>query len=360
MRDRLESLAFAGGSCGFGVTAAAPFPESLAALQQRKADGSSAGLGFTYTDPEVATDARRTFPWAESIVVVARAYLPQAGDPDRPEPGTGRIARFAGGDHYAPLRQTLAAMVEMLADEGHRAEWLADDSRLVDRAAAVRAGVGWWGKSSMVLVPGAGPWVLLGSVVTDAEIAPDAPMDRTCGTCTACIPACPTGAIVAPGILDARRCLASWLQSPGVIPIELRTAVGDRIYGCDDCLTACPPGHRLLERATAHAGRVALIEVLGSDDASLLERFGSFYIPGRQPRYLRRNAIVAAGNDGGGELLGPIVGFLGHPDWLLRAHAAWAVGRFPGSVPSAALVAAGRRERDGRVRGEIAAALEAR
>jgi hypothetical protein len=103
-----------------------------------------------------------------------------------------------------------------------------------------------------------------------------------------------------------------------------------------------------------------LIEILGSDDASLLERFGSFYIPGRQPRYLRRNAIVAAGNDGGVDLLGPIVGFLGHPDWLLRAHSAWAVGRFPGSVPQAALAAAGRRERDGRVRKEIAAALAAR
>jgi epoxyqueuosine reductase len=199
--------------------------------------------------------------------------------------------------------------------------------------------------------------VLLGTVVTDAELDEDGPMSRSCGTCTACIPACPTGAIVSPGVLDARRCLASWLQSPGMIPRELRAAVGDRIYGCDDCLTACPPGLRLLERSTLPTGRVPLLEILGSDDAALLDRFGTFYIPGRRPRYLRRNALVAAGNDRGAELLGPLVGFLGHPDWLLRAHAAWAVGRFSGAVPPAALTAAHQRERDGRVRSEIEAAL---
>ena len=143
---------------------------------------------------------------------------------------------------------------------GHRAAVLCDDSRLVDRAAAVRAGVGWWGKSTMVLAPGHGPWLLLGSVVTDASLPPDTPMARDCGTCAACLPACPTGALVAPGVLDARRCLAALAQSPGAIPREFRRAMGDRLYGCDDCLEACPPGQRArlaARRRRRGAGRPA-------------------------------------------------------------------------------------------------------
>jgi epoxyqueuosine reductase len=338
------------------VTSTDPFPASIATMQRRKEQGLSAGLGFTYVDPETAGDPRRSFPWARSIVVLARSYLPEAGSPGSHRDGTVTIARFATGDRYAPLREALAAIVHDLEASGYRAQQVVDDRRLIDRAAAVRAGVGWWGKSTMVLVPGAGPWVLLGSVVTDAVLVEDHPMARNCGTCTACLPACPTGAIVAPGVLDARLCLASWLQSSGVIPRGLRAAVGDRIYGCDDCLTSCPPGHRLLERSERPEGRVPLLEILGGDDATLLARFENFFIPGRRPRYLRRNAIVAAGNDGSEDLLAPLVGFLGHPDWLLRAHAAWAVGRFEGPIPVAALDAARTGERDPRVREEVDAA----
>ena len=356
-RERLRALAEEHGCVGFGVTSADGFPSSTATMQRRKAEGLSAGMGFTYADPETAGEPRRSFPWGVSIVVVARPYLPEAGSPGEHRDGTVRVARFATGDRYAPLREALGAIVAELERVGNRAAPVLDDRRLVDRAAAVRAGVGWWGKSTMVLIPGAGPWVLLGSVITDAALPVDRPMARTCGTCTACLPACPTGAIIAPGVLDARLCLASWLQSPGVIPRDLREAAGDRIYGCDDCLTSCPPGHRLLERSLLPQGRLPLVEILGADDATLLARFGNFYIPRRQARYLRRNTIVAAGNDGSDELLGPLVGFLGHPDWLLRAHAAWAVGRFRGSVPSAALAAARVAERDPRVREEIGAAL---
>ena len=123
--------------------------------------------------------------------------------PGTARPGTARIARFATRDHYEPLRHALHEVAQVLFDSGFRAEVLVDDSRLVDRAAAVRAGVGWSGRSTLVLVPGAGPWVLLGSVITDADLEPSAEMRRGCGTCTACIPACPTGAIIAPGVLDA-------------------------------------------------------------------------------------------------------------------------------------------------------------
>jgi epoxyqueuosine reductase len=204
----------------------------------------------------------------------------------------------------------------------------------------------------MVLVPGAGPWVLLGSVATDAPLEVDEPMVRTCGTCIACIPACPTGAILDNGVLDVRLCLAYHLQSPGPIPESLRSAVGDRLYGCDDCLTSCPPGDRAVEAAERIPGR-RIIEILGATDADLLEEFGHFYLPGRRPRFLRRNALVAAGNDRSPELEPVIIGYLGHPDWLLRAHAAWAVGQYNTKLGSAALDEALAEEHDGRVRREI-------
>ncbi|NQV05992.1 HEAT repeat domain-containing protein, partial [bacterium] len=262
----------------------------------------------------------------------------------------------ATDDHYLGLRTQLGLVAGMLESEGFRAEVLADDSRLVDRAAAVRAGVGWWGKNAMVLAPGAGPWMLLGSVVTDAPLPVSEPQDRTCGTCSACLPACPTGALVAPGVLDARLCLARWLQAPGVIPAEMRAAVGDRVYGCDDCLDACPPGGRLMDSSTDRQGTVDLIELLSSADRTLLERFDHWYVPRRQARHIRRNALIALGNSADRSSVGVVAGYLGHPDWLVRAHAAWALGRLGGPWAGAALGARAAGERDARVAAEIEAA----
>ena len=357
LRDQIEEIAFEAGCVGFGVTTADPFDGLPAVMRDRKAAGLAADLAFTYRDPEVAADVRRSLPWASHLVAVAYAYEPEAGV-SQSEPGALRIARFADGDHYIGLRRALAAIVDALESTGASAEALSDDSRLVDRAAAVRAGVGWWGRSTMVLVPGAGPWVLLGSVATDAPLDTTDQMVRTCGTCTACLPACPTGAILPNGVLDVRRCLAHHLQSPGLIPQDLREAVGDRLYGCDDCLTSCPPGDRILETAAVAAGPT-VVEILGLDDASLMDRYGHFYLPARRPRILRRNALVAAGNARSPDLEPVVIGYLGHPDWLLRAHAAWAVGMFGTAVGRAALGQALAEEHDGRVRAEIhrAAAL---
>jgi epoxyqueuosine reductase len=351
LRDHLQTVALDHGCVGFGVTSADPFDGLAATMRERKTAGVSADLAFTYRDPAVAADVRRTVPWAERLVAVAFAYEPDAGT-SAPEPGTMRIARFADGDQYLGLRGALDALVAELKSAGARATALSDDSRLVDRAVAVRSGIGWWGRSTMVLVPGAGPWVLLGSVATDAPLGVDEPMVRTCGSCTACIPACPTGAILDDGVLDVRRCLAHHLQSPGLIPEELRQAVGDRLYGCDDCLTSCPPGNRALEAAGPVPGP-GILYILGATDADLLERYGHFYLPARRPRILRRNALIAAGNDRSPELAAVIIGYLGHPDWLLRAHAAWAVGRFGTELGRAALDVALSEEHDGRVRREL-------
>ena len=352
--DHLRDIASDHGCIGFGVTSADPFDGLAAVMEARRDAGLTGTLAFTYRDPAVASDVRRSLPWAERLVTVAYAYQPQAGTAAVASAAL-RIARFADGDAYVGLRAALGAVAAQLTESGHRTAVLADDSRLVDRAAAVRAGIGWWGKSSMVLVPGTGPWVLIGSVVTDASLDLDTPMDRSCGSCIACIPACPTNAIVADGVIDARRCLAHLLQAPGVIPIELRSAVGDRLYGCDDCLTACPPGKRVLANAPGVSGPT-IMEILGATEHALLKAYGHFYLPSRRPRILRRNALVAAGNDRSSRLEPIIIGYLGHPDWLLRAHAAWALGEFDTDLSRAALEVALDDEHDGRVRREINAA----
>ncbi len=351
LRDNLQEIALEHGCVGFGVTTADPFDGLAAVMESRREAGLASTLAFTYRDPAVASDVRRSLPWAERLVTVAYGYQPDAGTA-AVNTATLRIARFADGDAYIGLRAALDAVAAHLTERGHRVGVLADDSRLVDRAAAVRAGIGWWGKSSMVLVPGAGPWVLIGSVATDASLDLDAPTDRSCGSCVACIPACPTNAIVADGVIDARRCLAHLLQAPGVIPVEFRTAVGDRLYGCDDCLTACPPGNRILTGAPSVEGPT-IVGILGASDRELLETYGHFYLPSRRPRILRRNALVAAGNDRSEHLEPIVIGYLGHPDWLVRAHAAWAVGQFGAESSAASIDLALQDEHDERVRSEL-------
>lgn len=338
-----------------GACSAEPFRQVRSDIEDRIAEERHGGLRFTYGDPEASTDVSRSFPWARTLIVAGRSYVPASGNP-RPSPGRARIARFATEDHYRPLRRALHSVRDDLQQAGHRAQVLCDDNRLVDRAAAVRAGLGWWGKSTMVIAPRVGPWMLFGSVVTDAQIEFTNPMLRDCGTCSACVPACPTGALDEPGVLDVRRCLSAVLQQPGSIPSDLREAVGDRLYGCDDCLTACPPGQRLASQAESDIG-ADLATVLTTPDDELLDRYQHFYIPRRDARYLRRNALVALGNSGDERHVPLVESFLNHTSGLLRSHAAWALGRIAGADARRVLEDRLEKETVADVRQEIRAAL---
>lgn len=332
----LKRIGQAHGLDGVGVTTAAPFPAAAVEIQRRKADGTAGRLRFTLGDPR-STDIIRSFPAARSLVVAAQAYVPDVGSPPGNVPGKGTIARFAVGDRYLPLRVGLDAIADRLRDEGFDADVVVDDNRLIDRAAAVRAGLAWWGKSTMAIAPKFGPWLLFGSVITDAELEIDTPMQRDCGTCTACIPACPTGALNDIGRLDATKCIAYWLQTPGVIPFEIRQPIGSRIYGCDECLVACPPGQRL--NSAGEPNEAAVIDVvflLTADGQSILDRFGHFYIPRRNPDYLRRNALVVAANVGGQGLVEVAASYVTHRLSDVRAHAvaaAHALGADFGNEP---------------------------
>jgi epoxyqueuosine reductase len=332
--EQLRATGLDAGLDAIGVARAEPFLETRRHLADRKAAGLHGGMHFTYGNPERATDPTSVVPGARSLVVGARSY--RASPPQAPACPAGRVARYSWRDHYAPLRRALGAVAERLVADGYAAVVLVDDNRLVDREAAVRAGLGWYGKNTNVLLPEHGSWFVLGSVVTDAVLPAAIPVVDGCGSCARCLPACPTGALVAPGVLDARRCLAHLVQAPGDFPLEFREALGDRLYGCDDCQEACPP-NRLEDRRNpppaagdADEAWVPVLEVLAASDEELVARYGRWYIPRRQPRYLRRNALVVLGNVGDGsdsEVEAALRRALADPDPMLRSHAAWAAER---------------------------------
>ncbi len=313
------------------VASAEPFVEVRRTLEERKAAGLHAGMAFTYRQPAKSTDPEVALRDARALVVGARGYLvePPAG---RPDPG-GRVARYAWDDHYALLKDGLKAVAAVLKAQGWRARVLADDNAMVDRAAAHRAGIGWWGKNANLLLPSLGSWYVLGSVVTDAPLVTSAvPVPDGCGGCTRCLDGCPTGAITAPGVVDARRCLSWLLQAEGSFPRELRVALGDRIYGCDDCQEVCPPNRRAQPRVPTGGERpwAPLLDLLHPDDAVVLEHAARWYIPQREVRYVRRNALVVLGNVGDGrapEVVAVLRRLAADPDPLLRAHAVWAARR---------------------------------
>ncbi len=329
--DRLRLVRYAEelGFAAVGVTTADPFAETRVHLESRKSAGLAATMQFTYRNPSRSTTPGDALPGAASLVVGAWPY--GSDDPDAPPWPAGRVARFARGNPYAGLREALDAVAERLREGGHRARVLMDDNALVDRAAAHRAGLGWWGKNTNLLLPDGGSWFLLGSVLTDLVLVPTAtPVPDGCGSCRRCLDACPTGALE-PGVLDARRCLTWLLQARGPFPRQFRTALGDRIYGCDDCQEVCPPS-RSGGRTPSRSGDswLDVVAMLALDDEELIDRVGHWYIPGRQARYVRRNLLVVLGNVGRSadpRVITALEAALAHDEPLVRSHAVWAARR---------------------------------
>ena len=335
LADELHSIGSAHGLDEVGFCSAHVFAETRRALHERKAAGLHADMQFTYRNPDRSTDPGRALPGARSIVVGARSYRRLSAEDEATAAGNARVAEYVWEPPYTSLRAALDAVAAHLTEHGWRTRVLIDDNALVDRAAAHRAGIGWWGKNSNLLLPGRGSRFVLGSVVTDAPIAGTAePLADQCGPCTKCVVACPTGAIVADGVIDSGRCLAWLVQAAGPFPREYRVALGDRIYGCDDCQSTCPPNviHDRNDEPQLTTGRsaVPVEEILTLGDDELLDRFGSWYIPRREPRYLRRNALVVLANvaDPDSPVTRSLVErHLRSPDEIERAHAVWAAHR---------------------------------
>ena len=330
-----------------GITDAAPFLRTRTELHDRRDTGLSDTMQFTFRNPERSTAPDATLASARSMVVGALSYPAQTEGSPVAVSRRGHVAAYAWRDYYAELRVGLNAVAESLRDAGWVARVVADDNAMVDRAAAVRAGLGWFGKNSNVLMPRAGSFFVLGSVITDALLEVDEPLSTDCGSCVRCLDGCPTAAIVAPGVIDARRCLAWLVQKPGVFPREFRIALGSRVYGCDDCQEVCPPSrnHRgepqvdvpvaLTARPASAAGAtVDLAELLTLDDDEIIARHGRWYIPDRDMNHVRRNALLAWANAAATarpqvrqNVADQIAPWMTHEDPNLRLHAAWAMHR---------------------------------
>ena len=341
--NSLLALAEQSGLDAVGVASAEPFAEAQTTLVKRRSQGLASSMQFTYRNPKRSCDPSATLPGAQSLIVGALRYEAPARYEANEEM---RVAAYAQRDYYGELRGALEVVAQQLKDDGYRARVVADDNALMDREAARRAGLGWYGKNTCLLIPKKGSRFVLGSIITTAALASNTPIERTCGTCNACQNACPTGALDIAGELDARKCLAWLLQAEGIFPREYRVALGNRFYGCDDCQDVCPINSKQVsskQKDTKQGSQLSVLDILKSSDEELMDRFGRFYIPRRQPRYLRRNALLVLANTAiqepdpqetaplETETTEALKEMVNHEDPMLRAHGIWAaqrLGRF--------------------------------
>ena len=372
-RTRLvKSLALEHGLTVSAVTGAAAFPEMLPILLDRIAAGHLGGLDwFTPERAKASCDPASLLENALSIVSVGIAYW--GTDEGKPDDGIprGRISRYARGADYHQLlagrMRSLHGAIESAIGEGIEARFLTDHARIVDRAVAARAGLGWYGKNACIIVPGHGSWVMLGELLLALDLEPDQPLDQNCGRCHICLDRCPTGAIVAPYTIDAPSCISfQTIEQRGAIPRHLRRRLGDWVFGCDVCQEVCPytraaadaPDAAFLPRDVENAFP-SLHNLLTMSNRTFRARYRGTAVLRARRIGLARNAAVALGNIGGEEDVSHLTrATLGHDAPLVRGHAAWALGRIGGGAARRALQLAWTRETDAEARDEIALALE--
>ena len=354
------------------ITTADEFPSDREAALQRIGDGLMDGLPW-YTADRVRRGAspQTLLPGARSIICLALNYFPQEVANEEGNPGSserGKIARYARGKDYHRLMKRrmrkLTLELEERLGQQFSARWYVDDGPMLDRAAAARAGLGWFGKNSNVLTPELGSWVFLGQIITDLELEPDPPLKKSCGDCGRCIEACPTGAIIAPYVIDNSKCISYLtIENRGPIPVELRSQMLDWVFGCDICQEVCPvnrkekpTGELALSRRDMTA--VDVVEILGLSEHGFRERFGGTPVMRAKRTGLQRNACVALGNLKSIAAVPALARALLESEPLVRSHAAWALGEIGGAEAVTSLERADLEETDGVVREEIASALK--
>jgi epoxyqueuosine reductase len=348
LKDRARALGFE----LVGVAPATP-ADGFDRLRDWLARGFAGEMGYMHRHAEARRQPSSILPEVRSVVMVGMSYAPGASrGRERPEGGAplrsltlparhqgarGKVARYArGADYHDVLRARLRELLAWLQAErpGCRGRGVVDTAPLLERDFARRAGLGWFGKNTMLLNRRLGSYLFLAALLVDLDLAPDAPHSTShCGSCTACLDACPTGAFAAPGLLDARRCVSYLtIELRGPVPEELRPGVGDWLFGCDVCQEVCPwnrkaPAGR--EPAFDRADLEALdpAELLGLSEEEFRHRFrGTALLRPRRPGLLR-NAALVLGNTGGAAALPALRAALGDPEPLVREAAAWAIAR---------------------------------
>ena len=354
------------------VTSAEDFVADRNVALERIQDGLMDGLPW-YTPDRVkrGTTLQELLPGARSIICLGLNYhRPQAPAPtpsgDKPQL-IGKVASYAQGrDYHKVMKQRMRGLVEELS---HRLEtelaarWYVDDGPMLDRAAASRSGLGWFGKNTNILNPELGSWIFLGQIITDLELEPDPPLQKSCGSCVRCIDACPTGAIVGPYVLDNTRCISfQTIENRGPIPRELRPLMLDWIFGCDICQDVCPVNRKATptKEPAFQRGDLAtldLLELLSLTEEEFIERFAGTPIMRAKLVGLKRNACVALGNRREDSAVPALSQSLVEEAALVRGHAAWALGQIGGEEALQALQQAVAAEGDAEVLEEINAAL---
>ena len=331
-----------------GVAAAHPFTDAESIFKERRDRGFLER--WHYDDPTIEANCHPQLglPGARSIICTATSYYADVVTHDPNAAGMrGAISSYAWGvDYHKIIKQWMRSLAAFIEREfpGTRCLACVDTGPMVDRAAAVRAGIGWFGKNGNVLTKQFGSYVFLAELLTTLDLESDEPLQTNCGQCTTCIIECPTGAIGPRGEVDGRRCLSDLTQMKGVIPLAYRKAIGNRLWGCDDCQTSCPvnernaaarhPEFRPLERiGTA----MDLASVLLMSTAQFKTWFGPTAMAWRGKTVLQRNAAVALGNSRDQRAVGPLAQALHDRKPLVRGHAAWALGELGGEQAKRAL-----------------------
>lgn len=329
MKDELAARAR---DLGFQVCriGACATPAHAAEFQKWLQAGHAGEMAWLERNQERRTDPQLVLPGARSVIVLGLGYW-QGPAPE----GGPRIARYAWGDDYHELIEgKLRVLDEFLTAAGGRQKCYVDTGPMLERDHAAAAGAGWHGKSTMLISTELGAWFFLAEILTTLELAPDAPVPARCGSCTRCVDACPTTAIIAPHVVDARRCVSYLtIELKGSIPEEMRPLLGDRIYGCDDCAAACP-WNRFAQASqeAAFAARpfvhgFTLRDYLALDDEQFRALFRGSPIKRIKRRGLLRNVCVALGNVGTAEDLPALERAAADPEPLIAEHAWWAIGQ---------------------------------
>jgi epoxyqueuosine reductase len=327
--DRAQALGF--DSCRI---AAATSPRHGSEFRTWLREGAAGEMDWLARSEEKRCDPQQVLAGARSMIVVALNYWQgEQATPALPA-ATGRIARYAWGDDYhAIMLRKLERLDEFLRELGGAQKCYVDTGPILERDHAAEAGVGWHGKSTMLIDPKLGTWFFLGQILTTLELAADEPQPSRCGTCVRCITACPTGAITEDHRLDARLCISYLtIELKGSIPLELRPLISDRIYGCDDCLDACPWNRfasisREAAFAAKPATRMALRDYLALDDVQFRALFHRSPIKRIKRRGFLRNVCVALGNVGSRHDMPALRKAALDPEPLIAEHATWAINR---------------------------------
>ena len=320
-------------------------PESAAQFKQWLTEGRHGEMAWLERNAAKRVDPQQVLPGARSIIILAASYHSFNSQMPTAKSNGGFIARYARyGDYHNILGERLKQLTQLvnkLGGAGTHSLWYVDTGPLLERDLAQRAGLGFIGKHTNLISRQLGNWIFLSEIITTLDLEPDAPEKNRCGSCTRCITACPTGAITAPFQLDARRCISYLtIELQGSIPPELRPAIGNRIFGCDDCLLACPwnrfarEGQIMKAHARPEPAQPDLLELLALDEAGFKRRFAGTPILRTRRRGLRRNVCVALGNTGDGRALPALQNALRDPEPLVSEHAAWAIKQIQGSPPA--------------------------